>query len=69
MRPPRVSIGFIGVLMAKSIDKARVEEILEAFSFFVSEAVLTNILLGIGQINLLMSDVEVATKQDWFLGF
>ena len=62
MRPPRVGISFIGVLLTEGVDKTCIEEILKTRPLFIGKAVFADILLGIGEVYFLMGDVEVAAK-------
>ena len=67
VRPPRI-LHLVGVLEAETVGKSRCEQLAELGAFLVGKASVVAVGLGILDVDLLMSHIEVAAEDDGLLG-
>src|SRR5680860_542764 len=67
--PPGVRLGCVRMQVAERVDKAVIQEILKPLALLVREAVRAMVLIWSGEVDLLVGDIEVATKDDWLRSF
>ena len=66
--PPSVG-DFVGVFFAPDVVEAGLEVVFEAGAFFVGEAVFAFFVVGVGDVDGFVGDVEIAEEEDFFVGF
>ena len=59
--PPGIGTGSVGMEVAKGIEKAFGEEVGHALALLIGKAGIFAVGLGVGQVDLLMGNIEVAT--------
>mgnify|MGYP003289783290 CR=1 FL=1 len=67
IRPPRVDILLIRIEIAESIRKAGFEKFGHLCAFFIGEACVLTISLGVLQVNLFCRYIQVTTHDNRFL--
>ena len=59
--PPGIGTGGVGMEVAKGIEKALGEEVGHTLALLIGKAGIFAVGLGVGQVDLLMGNIEVAT--------
>ena len=66
IRPPSVAVWCIGVEQAKAVNKSSLHNGVESGAFLIGEARVPAVALRVGQVDFLMSDIEIAAEDDRF---